>query len=770
MGPPLHRRTVLKGALAGLGAAVAGPALLRIRPAAADVPPSLVFELSGLDGGGGVNCLAISHDGRLVAGGDNNGPKVSSDGGRWTPAMGGLARRSLAPPASLAWDPFVPDRVWMSSGSPSSAEPHGLFVSTNGGLDWARCSSLPAVAPGSNRPRIVGRIIATPVPGLVFLGDAKGDVWRWSGFGDDGRDGTMTRIASFAGEAVTSLVADPLVEGRLYVATRVRCRQVDDADHADPDGAAVRQMAGTNAPGRTEELAAVVAPTGEVLLYAACWTNGVRRFAASGDPLASWSLVTPQGGSTQWCAVDAVRAGDEVVVAAGAASPARLATSGFDPVTGASFGSVFLSQDAGSGWIAVCSGVEGEGRIVNETGGPGGPAWWGYLPADAGGLSDNRLGAATFIPEQLVIDPVDASRVFAAGTQGIFRFDRGAATWYPAMRGLGVATSTVVRCDPNRAGRVIVGNIDHLVFVSDDGLVTARKNERPASLPENVFSIALDTGATPSRIYMGVGADGNANGSVVYASSPTAVWRSLGRPAGTAQRPLGLAVRRVSSEVVVLAAVEGKGVYRRRFDTADPPKALSNWTRVNGVAMKNKQSGDESPMSWTHASVAYLFDRTSGLWRSRDAGVSWQRIWSVKDNADMEGFVAADPDDPTGGTVLVSMGVRGSAPGLWRLRGCHIGGATVENGQIARQALERSAGMPFSTPGVLAVRGQGRLWVYEESEPALYASSDGGVTWSTSAGATFDRMAKKVAGIDVAPDGTVYLSLKGPGVAVGRSA
>lgn len=754
--------------MAGAGLVAVGPAALRAGAGPSSQPVTLTFSLSGLDGGGGVNCLAISSGGRLVAGGDNNGPKVSTDGGSWTPAMGGLERTSLAPPTSVAWDPFGSERVWMIAGSPSAVEPHGLFVSTNGGLDWAGCTASPTVSPGADRPRIVGRCIAIPAPGLLFLGDAAGNVWRWSGYGTSGVDGTITRVARFPSEAVTSLVADPVVQGRLFVATRSRGRQLDGAHAAGGDGATVRTLSGTGAPGRIEELAIVRDPGGGAVLFAACWTQGIRRLEAAGNPAGAWSVVTPSGGSDRWCAIDANGTGGNLRVAAGSAAPARLATGGFDPVTGDSYGSVFLSDDGGAGWTSICSGVPGEGTLSNETGGPGGPPWWGYLAVTAGGWSDNRLGSPTFVPEQLVIDPTGAGRVFAVGTQGVFRFDRSTARWYPAMRGLGVTTNTAVRCDPNRAGRVIVGNVDHLAFVSDDGLATARKNERPSGVPDNAFAIALDTAVTPSRVYLASGGDTNARGEVFDASSPSAPWRSLGRPAGSAQRPLGLAVRRVSGRVIVLAAVEGKGVYRRRFDTAEPPGPVSGWGRVNGVAMTKAQGSDAAPMSWEHASVVYLFDRASGIWRSRNAGDTWQAIWRIRDNANMEGFIAADPDDPTGGTLLVTMGPKGSGPGLWRLRGCHVAGATVENGAISTTPLVREPGVPFAAPGAVVARAGRRLWIVDEGEPALFASIDAGSSWSVTAGPGFDRAIKKVSGMDVAPDGTVYLALKGPGIAVGR--
>ena len=515
-----------------------------------------------------------------------------------------------------------------------------------------------------------------------------------------------------------------------------------------------------------------MADDGAAVVYAACWTQGVRRLVGAGDPQSPWTVVTPSGGSDLWCAIDAVREGSATTVLVGNARPAELASGGFDPVTGRSFGSVHLSTDGAATWVPVTSGEPAEGVASTETGDAGGPVWWGYLPAGQGGISTNRLGAATFVPEQVVIDPADPSRCYAVGTQGIFRFERSIATWYPAMTGLGVTTNNSVHCDPNDAGRVVVTNIDHVAFVSSDGFETARKHEHPdTALPNNGFTVAFDTATTPGRAYMAVGNDGNTNGSVVYSPDPAGLspWRSLGRPAGTAQRPLGLAVRRVSGQVVALAAVQSKGVYRRRFDTADPPRALTSWVRVNGVAMTNSQATSFAPMCWEHAAIVYLLDRASGLWRSRDAGVSWQKIWAVKDNADFEGFLAAAPDDASGGTVIVSLGRRSAAPGAWRLQGCHVGGATVENGQVARSRLDKQPGVAFQAPGPVVARGGGRLWVFEDAEPELYTSTNGGATFSPSGDQFLSRAARKVAGMDVAADGSIYLSLKGPGLIVARA-
>jgi hypothetical protein len=768
MVPPIARRTVLKGVALGVGGALVRPVLTFV-PGLPSAAAATGFMMAGLDGGGGVNCLGIAPDGlAMVAGGDNNGPKVSADGATWSPAMGNLSRTLLASAAAVAWDPVEPSRVFLATHTRGGG---GLFVSTDGALDWNQCTTVPQFNPGANRPRVVGHLLAWGLDGALYMGDVRGSVWRWASFGASGADGVLTELARVGSDAITSVVADPLATGRLYVASRTRCVQIDGADTAEALGAQVRPLTGAGAPARTEELA-VLDEDGVAVVYAACWTQGVRRLAGAGDPQAAWAIVTPPGGSDLWCAIDAVREGPSTTVLVGSARPGELSGGGFDPVTGRSFGSLFLSSDAAATWVPITSGQPAEGVASTDTGDAGGPMWWGYLPAGQGGISDNRLGAATFVPEQVVIDPADPTRCFAVGTQGVFRFERSIATWYPAMTGLGVTTNNSVHCDPNDAGRMVVTNVDHVAFVSADGFVTARKHEHPdASLPNNGLTVAYDTATTPSRAFMAVGNDANSNGSVVFSADPSdlSAWRSLGRPAGTAQRPLGLAVRRVSGQVVALAAVQSRGVYRRRFDTASPPRALTSWVRVNSVAMTSSQASSLAPMCWEHATVVYLLDRASGLWRSRDAGASWQKIWAVKDNAEFEGFLAADPDDATGGTVIVSLGRKSVMAGAWRLSGCHVAGATVENGQVARTRLDKQPGVPFQSAGPVVARAGGRLWVFEEGEPELYTSTDAGATFTPSGDPFLPRAAKKVSGMDVAADGSIYLALKGPGLIVSRA-
>lgn len=766
----LSRRTFLKASAVASGAiALGGLEPLRgMGDAWADPLPG-AFNTTGLGGGGGVNCIAADATGRLVAGGDISGPKVALDGRTWQPAMGGLPVNGPAVSGSaLEWDPLVPDRIWMAT-QHRTTKGGGVFVSNDAGGSWTLATDAPVIDPGSNRPRLVGRLLAvTPDHAAVYVGGTDGGIWRYGGFGADGTGGAATALAALT-EPVTSIALDPTDPTRLFVATRIRCWMLTGVDTAGNLGATAQPFAGTGAPGRTEELA-VVDLAGIPLVFGACWLDGIRRLDASQGAAGTWDTITPPGTSTKWCAIDAAIDAGGAAVAAGNAGPASNASGGFDPVTGASFSSIFVTPDASGApvWASVCSGTSGEGTLANEDGGPGGDAWWGYLPTTAGGRSDNRLGSSGFVPEQIRFGAGDPSLVHAVGTQGAWRFERATATWYPSMVALGVTSNNTVHCDPADAGRVVVTNTDHVCFVSTDAMATARKNENPDSaLPNNAFAAAFETGASPSRVYLAVGEDTNKKGQVFFKGDPGDFgnWVSLGRPAGTDQRPLGLAVRRLGTQVAVLAAVQGKGIYRRKLDLSSPPKALTSWTRVNGTAMTAVQKTTSAPMRWRSDAVVYLFDHASGIWRSVDAGATWQKLWGVKDNVTFQGYLDADPDDATGGTLYVSVGANGTVPGLWRLTGCQVKSATVENGGVNRTRLVRPDTAPFASPGPVVAGPGGGVWAIENAQqPDLYRSADHGGTWVGLGDAVYRAGAKKISDMDVAADGSVFLALKGPGV------
>ena len=77
--------------------------------------------------------------------------------------------------------------------------------------------------------------------------------------------------------------------------------------------------------------------------------------------------------------------------------------------------------------------------------------------------------------------------------------------------------------------------------------------------------------------------------------------------------------------------------------------------------------------------------------------------------------------------------------------------------------------MPFEASGPVVARAGGRLWIFEDAEPELYTSTDAGATFSPSGDPFLPRAAKKVSGMDVGADGSIYLSLKGPGLIVARA-
>lgn len=769
----MRRRTFLKGLMISFAAAVMQ--VLGFLSPLKWARAITGFRTTGLGGGGGVNTIAIEPSGnRLVVGGDNNGPKQSVDSGAtWTPAMGGLPDKS--PPmqnCAVEWDPAVAGRVWLAT-KHFTATDGGLFVSINGGLDWTLVSSTPTFdhdPSGAGRPRIVGKLIAVKSDGTkVYLGAVDGSVYRYEGYGSNGLGGTLAPpIASLNGEQVTSIALDPNSATVLYASTRTECWKLTNVESS----ATATAYTSATKPGRTEELVAVKEGA-TTRVYAAAWTKVLRIDGSANPATGTWKDITPTGtNSTNWCSIEGVRQGSKTSVAVGSSSPGLLTGGGFDPISNNSLESVFLSTNAHAGtptWTSICSGVATQGDLSNQNGGPGGAAWWGYLPTDQGGLSGNRMGATGYVPEQLRFKPNDPNKIFAVGTQGVFEFDRVAKLWYPMMVGLGVTTNNTVHADPNSAARVYVTNTDHVLFLSTDGLSTARKNANGAGgTVKNGYYIAFDRAVTPSRVFLAMGRDATQSplgGEVFYHADPNTFseWTSLGKPDASEELPIGLAVRRIGAQVIVIAAIRNRGIYRRTFTTANPPVGTSDWTPVNGTAMVGPQGTTEAPTKWENDGIVYLFDRHTGIWRSLDQGVTWDKLWGATNDNEREGFISPDPDDMTGGTLYVSMGESSANKGAWKLAGCQVSGATVENAGITKTELKKPGNVSFANAGPVVSTAGSNLYLVENAGPNVYSSADDGATWTAIGDTFYSRAGKKVSGMDVGADGSIYIAHRGPG-------
>ncbi len=762
---------VLGGAVVAATALGEGVMRLTHRPAT-PISAQGRWRTSGLGGGGGVNCVAVdpADPSRAVAGGDISGVHDSADGGStWTPgAYGDPSESSASTVAALAWsvDPATPDRVWRATSRGRGAHVATLWVSEDAGASWLAVSSDPAFEATSSRPRVVGTLLAQ-APGSggpLYLGTADGRVHRYDLAGADPTAGTLTELAELSGPC-TSLALDPRDASRVFVGTRAGAWVLTGIDAGG--GVVSARLDAAGAPSRVEELV-VLDEDGTLALYAACFDDGILRVDL-GTASSAWAAI---GGTTMpagsgWCSLAVRRVDRRTELVAGCSHPSPLPGAGsFDPLTADAFGSVFLAEDAAADipvWSPLCDGLPEGGLLSPDLAGGAGP-WWGYLPVDQGGDSGNRLGQHGYVPEQLAFGA--EGDVLSAGTQGVFAFARASRTWAPAMDGLGVTANGMVVADPNLPRRTYVVNVDHVCFVSDDAMVSARKSADGIGGGAGAgFALALETTTTPSRVYLAAGSKlGNLDGQIYTNADPMTfeAWTALPAPPG-GHRPLGLAVRRSGSNAVLLAAIQDQGFFRTVVDPDDPSSLVEPWTMATAagpaVPLRRPLHSEEVPMAWAGEEDAYAFDRASGIWRTRDDGRSWELAWEVSSNEGRGGYLAVGAD----GMAYVSVGT-GPLTGLWRLE---------ETGPVPLPGPDGG----FADPGPLVARGEHELLLVDlgGADPGaattvtLWHSTDDGATFDAGLGDAFlARSSPKVAGMAVDTDGNVYLSMRGAGLIVRR--
>ena len=700
------------------------------RAAKASGEPTVSFEASGLSGAGFQNVVAVDprQNGVVLSGGDVAGVHRSTDWGRtWRTSNLGMTNLSQFKVAALAFSPTNPDRVYAAVGHRGAGG--GLLVSDDSGQTWNLRSNVPQFAGGNNgtvgglpseHPRSTGNLLAIDVAAsFLYVATFDDGVMRSA---DDGQ--TWTRLG-LEGIYLRSLAIDPANPNTLYASSYGA--QVYKTTSARTTGSFTRLA---SSPTTVEELVVV-----QGRVYAAAGSAGVYRSVDGGGSWTRLGATDLRNDGPIWMSIQAYRnpaSGNDVIVA-GANKATKAATGNFN--------SLMRSTDGGTAWESLTADPS---RIHHTMGGPEGDTWW---------LSSTQpwmmLGKGSYTPAHIAVNPGDPGRIVVAGRSGVWQTSDSGANWYPIVSGMGVTINRGIIADPNVPGRVFIANTDWVVLTSTDGLSTVRQTRPPTG--NTGFSLALDTASTPSVLYVGVGErDTNTLGEVYSSADPTAGWvkEGLGAVAG-GKRPLGVAVRRVNGSPVILAAVEGGGIWR---------KAGGSWSQVSTAAM-GPQSTEFASFSWHPASpTVYLYDRESGVWRSNDNGLSWTRIWQKPSAQEMTGYVVADPADPS--RLYASV----AADGVYRLDSATSGtvGAGINPLEIGG----------FSRPGPLAAGQSGRLFVAEGVRGAIPASltmtDDRGATWTSMADAPYRSAALFPYQMTAGPEGNVYLSLNGTGAILGR--
>lgn len=575
-----------------------------------DAPPSLAFTATGLAGGGFQNVVAFSPDGDVaLAGADNASLHRSTDAGlTWTPVGAGLPEWA-GKVAGIAWHPTEPGVVVAAGGF--AGQTGGVLRSEDGGRTWTVASEAVRFS-GANTPNVPGLPRTHPratgqvllwVDDVLFAATFDAGVHRST---DGGRTWELIGIED---RYLRGLAED--VDGSLLVATN------DDGlwRIADPTGVATAEPLG-DGPAIAEE---VVVAGEDVLVAAGSDGAWARRDGVWDRVYETDAVVTTVGvdGNGQWWAGTHEDRDDD--------------------------GGILRSTDRGETWTAVDDGTD---PVIAGTRLP----WWvaqaqsSFLPGNGGWT------AAQFTPH-----PTLADTILLSGRAGLWRTEDGGETWQAAVAGLGVTAhdQTAVAAD----GRIATANTDHRLLVSDDELRTVMSVE-PGETKGT--AVADDPTSAPGTLLVATAErDANTDGELYRVQPGSSRFESLqlGREVGR-QRVLAVtAGTDGNGRAVVIAAVEEGGVWRLVDGT---------WSRVGSGVFAGRQASPDGALVWPEGdTVVHALDRASGVWRSDDAGLSWERVLEVTvgaDRTDPAGFLDAGGD----GSVWVATAdrlLRLDAPG-----------------------------------------------------------------------------------------------------------
>ena len=678
------------------------------------------FSQSGLDGGGFVNVVAFDPavPGVVLAGGDVSGISRSTDYGRtWASANTGVRDLTDLKVASILFSPT--GEAYAAVGDRGVGG--GLLVSSDAGKSWSLRSDVPRFSGGNTEglplpvphPRSTGTLLAVdPARGMLYAATFDSGVMRSA---DDGRTWTTLGLA---GRFLRALAVDPANPDVLYVSAfeggvyRTKAASTTGAFTLLP-----------TSPATVEEMTIVGTD-----LYAAAGNDGLYR---SPDGGTTWTRLAS---GPDWESIAGYSACGTTVLYAGA--------------NGGGSQGLARSTDGGATWTTLADGV----KIHTDEGGAGGPRWW---------LSEQRsflLGGSVYTASQVAVDPQKLEvgvclqpRVLVAGRSGVWGTDDAGSNWYPMVRGMGVTIVHAVSIDPAEPDQVFAAAADWVALSSADG-GSSFALRSPSS--GTGFALALDAGSQPAALYVGTGSPLlNRGGDVFVDKDATSNgWASMGLAAFAGGRVLAVAIQHVNGQLVVLAAVDGAGVWRK--------SGSGTWTQVNQDVLTQSGAAGGVTFAWPSGSTAFMFDRQTGLWRSGDAGATWTQIWTKTSDPSFTGYVAADPT--ASGRIYVSVG----DDGLYRLDGADTG--TVEGGQIHPDLLGK-----LRQPGPVTVNAAGVVYACAlgtAGPPDILSSTDTGKHWRSLGDATYRASALFPLGITVSPAGIMYVALDGNGLLIGRSA
>jgi len=620
------------------------------------------------------NVLALAIDPTtpltLYAGTSGNGLFKSTNGGAvWTAMNNGMGGGNPTLVGAIAIDPANTATVYTGHGDANG--PGGINKSTNGGASWTPLTSVP------NAPNVAVNAIVVTSSAVYASVSGNGVIKTTNGGSSWNKVDT-----GLSSTAVNSLVSDPTNGAILYAgtggsgladafvtklnatgsgilfSTLVGGSNEDTGNSIAVDGSGNIAIAGqtdsTNFP-------AVNAVRSSVTFNGNCTTGFVTKLNPANS---SYTFSTYLGGGQCDIARGIATDGSGNIYVTGRAGSDFPTANAFQPTfAGPQFSfDVFVTKFTPGGSLIYSTYLGGNGEemgfgiaadffgnayitgytvstnfptmnpIQASNGSSGGDVFVTKLNSTGSALVySTYLGGSTFdFGRGIAVD--SANNAYVTGTSSSFEFPLvpgalrtkspiyksvdGAATWNNDNYGFTGATITSMAIHPNEPSTLFVGTTSGVFKSINGGRTWSAINNGLTNL--NVTALVIDP-AAPSTLYVAI--SGFQSGSGVYKSTDGGATWNLRNNGVNGSELLSLAIDPVTPNTLYLGGGFCCSVTNHIFKTTD---GANNWVSLANTPPLVPVSLAIDPLNHSTIYAADSVNPTGGVYKSTDAGVTWQ--------------------------------------------------------------------------------------------------------------------------------------------------
>ncbi len=504
---------------------------------------------------------------RLFAGTSLNGMYTSTDSGAtWTASSYGMTLFVRG----LAINPLSTNTLY--AGSLGA----GVFKSVDGAATWTNVGL---------RDRNVFKLAIDPIhPQTIYAATSRG-LSRSSDGGTSWRG--LGQNAAF----VLSMVVDPRDRNRIFVGTTA------GSVFRSVDGGQTWEEAGFGLPPLTIFALAIDPETGA--LYAGPERSGVWRSTNSGD---AWSTF---GGGLGDVFVGSLSVGaNHAVYASSIGSGVFVNTgAGWTPSSHGLASPMIADVESVGGVLVAATLDAGVFRSINS-----GANWtW-----SSSGLTTSRVSSLT-------VDPIVASRIYAATPDGVFRSDNAGESWTAVNTGMRGVNTWSVTVDPSAASNLYAGTNGHGVYRSTNGGATWIAANTGLSIPD-VRIVAPGAAGAVFAGTVGGGVSRSTNGGVTWSGAVT-LDLSNSFVLAVAVNPL--------NPSIVYAGTAGHGVLKSTNGGVDWKPVTNGLGSLFILSLAIDKQRPDIVYAGTADSGVFVTGNGGGSWRALNDGLFNQVVTSL---------------------------------------------------------------------------------------------------------------------------------------------